>query len=250
VTEPVRVGVITQARTGSTRLPGKVLIEAGGRTMLDHHLDRLLAAGLDVYVATTDLPADDRVAGLAEGRGLAVFRGSEHDVLSRFAGCARAYDLDAVVRVTSDCPLIDGGVVAEGVARFLGLRAEHGDDVYLSNTLERTYPRGFDFEVFTAAALARADREASAPRDREHVTPWLYVGPHRLPQVVQVRRSVDRSWYRVTLDAAEDLELIRRLLDEHGAAGLDCDGVIEVLDSHPELVAINAAVAQREISPS
>jgi spore coat polysaccharide biosynthesis protein SpsF len=245
-----RVGVITQARTGSTRLPGKVLIEAGGRTMLDHHLDRLLAAGLEVYVATTDLPADDVVADLAQRRDVPVFRGSQDDVLSRFAGCARTHDLDVVVRVTSDCPLVDGAVVADGVTRFLELRAQHGDDVYLSNTLERTYPRGFDFEVFTATALARADREATAAGDREHVTPWLYAGRHRLPQVTQVRRPVDRSRYRVTLDTAEDLDLLRRLIEDHGAAALDCDGVVAVLDDHPELVALNADVAQREVSPS
>jgi spore coat polysaccharide biosynthesis protein SpsF len=245
----VKVGVVTQARTGSTRLPGKVLLTAAGRTMLDHHLDRLVARGLDVYVATTDLEADDSVADLAQRRDVPVFRGSEDDVLSRFAGCARTYDLDVVVRVTSDCPLIDGAVVAEGVARFLQLREEHGD-VYLSNTLERTYPRGFDFEVFTATALARADREATTPGDREHVTPWLYAGPHRLPHVAQVRRAVDRSRYRVTLDTVEDLEVLRRLFDEHGAAALDCDGIVQVLDAHPELVALNAGVTQRGISPS
>jgi spore coat polysaccharide biosynthesis protein SpsF len=242
-----RVGVVTQARTGSTRLPGKVLIEAAGRTMLDHHLDRLIAAGLDVYVATTDSADDDRVADLAQRRGIAVFRGSEEDVLSRFAGCVRAHDLDVVVRVTSDCPLIDGGVVADGVTRFLQLREQHGEDVYLSNTLERTYPRGFDFEVVAGSALLRADREATAGRDREHVTPWLYAGPHRMPHIVQVRRSVDRSSYRVTLDTVEDLELIRRLFEDHDAATLDCDGVIAVLDAHPELVALNADVAQREL---
>jgi spore coat polysaccharide biosynthesis protein SpsF len=242
-----RVGVVTQARTGSTRLPGKVLIQVAGRTMLDHHLDRLVAAGLDVYVATTDKESDDRVADLAQRRGIAAFRGSEEDVLSRFAGCARAHDLDVVVRVTSDCPLIDGAVVVDGVTRFLQLREQHGDDVYLSNTLERTYPRGFDFEVVAAAALQRADREATARRDREHVTPWLYAGPHRLPHLVQVRRAVDRSSYRVTLDTAEDLELIRRLIEEYDAATLDCSGVIEVLDAHPELVALNADVAQREL---
>lgn len=240
-----RVGVVTQARTGSTRLPRKVLIEAAGRTMLDHHIDRLVAAGLDVYVATTDSPNDDRVAELAAARGVAIFRGSEEDVLSRFAGCARAHHLDVVVRVTADCPLIDGVVVAEGVARFLQLREEHGDDVYLSNTLERTYPRGFDFEIVAAVALIRADREATTPSDREHVTPWLYSGAHRLPHLAQVRRRVDRSRYRVTLDTAEDLELIRRLIEDHGAAALDCTGVIEVLDAHPELVALNADVAQK-----
>jgi spore coat polysaccharide biosynthesis protein SpsF len=246
----VKVGVVTQARTGSTRLPGKVLLTAAGRSMLDHHLDRLVAAGLDVYVATTGRSADDPVADLAERRGVPVFRGSEDDVLSRFAGCATAYDLDVVVRVTSDCPLIDGALVAEGVGRFLRLRSELGDDVYLSNTLARTYPRGFDFEVFTAPALARADREATAPGDREHVTPWLYAGPHPLPHVAQVRRSVDRSQYRVTLDTVEDLELIRRLIEDHGAASLDGDGVVQVLDAHPELVALNAEVSQREISSS
>ncbi|HEX4697890.1 MAG TPA: acylneuraminate cytidylyltransferase, partial [Actinomycetes bacterium] len=187
---------------------------------------------------------------LALRRDVPVFRGSENDVLSRFAGCARTYDLDVVVRVTSDCPLIDGAILAEGVAQFLRLREKHGDDVYLSNTLERTYPRGYDFEVFTGTALARADRAATRAGDREHVTPWLYAGPHRLPHVAQVRRSVDRSHYRVTLDTAEDLELLRRLFDDHGAAALDCDGIVQVLDAHPELVAINAGVTQRGISSS
>jgi spore coat polysaccharide biosynthesis protein SpsF len=242
-----RVGVVTQARTGSTRLPGKVLMEAAGRTMLEHHLDRFDASGLDVYVATTDGPADDRIAELAERRGVAVFRGSEQDVLSRFAGCARANDLDVVVRVTSDCPLIDGVVVAEGVTRFLQLRDENGDDVYVSNTLERTFPRGFDFEVFAASVLNRADREATVQSDREHVTPWLYAGAHRLPHVVQVHRSVDRSQYRVTLDTPEDLAQIRRLIEEHGATALDCAEIIELLDTHPELVVLDPEVGQRQV---
>src|SRR5688572_10935137 len=165
---------------GSTRLPGKVLIEADGRTMLEHHIDRLTAAGLSVYVATTDTAGDDRLAELVTGRGMPVYRGSEADELSRYAGCARANAPDVVVRVTSDCPLIDGVVVVEGVSRFLQLRGEHGDDVYLSNTLARTYPRGLVFEVFAASALYRADRAATSRSDREHVTPWLYSGADRL----------------------------------------------------------------------
>ncbi len=241
-----RIGVITQARVGSTRLPGKVLIEAAGRTMLDHHIDRLTTAGLNVYVATTDTSGDDRLAEMVAGRGLPIFRGSETDVLARYAGCARANELDVVVRVTADCPLIDGDVVVEGVSRFLQLRGEHGDDVYLSNTVERTYPRGLDFEVFAATALYRADRVATGPSEREHVTPWLYTGAGRLSHVVQQRWPVDRSHYRVTLDTAEDLELIRRLIEEHGAAGLDCAGLIRLLDGHPELVALNAEVQQKE----
>jgi spore coat polysaccharide biosynthesis protein SpsF len=196
-------------------------------------------------VATTDNPHDDRVADLVQRRGLPVFRGSEQDVLSRYAGCILEHDLDVVARVTADCPLIDGRVVAEGVARLLQLRDLHGDDVYLSNTLERTYPRGFDFEVFTGPALLRADRAETSPSDREHVTPWLYSGRHRVTHLVQQRYPVDRSHYRVTLDTAEDLDLLRRLLEDHGAAGLDCAGVIAVLDDHPELVALNAGVQQK-----
>ena len=240
-----RAGVVTQARVGSSRLPGKVLLEAAGRTMLDHHLDRLIAAGLDVCVATSGSPADDPVAALARGRGVPVFRGSEDDVLSRYAGCAREHGLDVVVRVTSDCPLIDGRVVAEGLDRFRQLRQQHGDELYLSNTLERTYPRGLDFEVFPAAALFRADREATAQADREHVTPWLYAGSHRLANLVQQCWPVDRSAYRVTLDTAEDLRLIRLLLEDHGAATLDCAGLVALLDAHPELVAVNAGVQQK-----
>jgi spore coat polysaccharide biosynthesis protein SpsF len=243
-----RVGVISQARTGSTRLPGKVLIEAAGTTMLDHHIDRLTAAGLPVLIATTDEPGDDPIVRLGQRRGVPVFRGSGPDVLSRYAGCAREHDLEVVVRVTSDCPLIDGDVVADGVRRFLALQEEHGDGLYLSNTLERTYPRGFDFEVFTAVALYRADREATRPGDREHVTPWLYAGEQRLPHLVQEHWPVDRSRYRVTLDTAADLELIRRLLEEHGAAALDCAGIIGLLDAHPELVALNADVRQQGLA--
>ena len=115
-----RTGVVTQARTTSTRLPGKVLIEVGGRTLLDHHLDRLEAAGLEVYVATTSNAADDPIVDLAERRGLAVHRGSEHDVLARFAGLVREFGLDTVVRVTSDCPLIDGGLVAGAISDLRG----------------------------------------------------------------------------------------------------------------------------------
>ena len=148
-----RVGVITQARTTSTRLPGKVLLEVGGRTLLDHHLDRLATSGLGVYVATTVNATDDGIVELARRRGVGVHRGSEDDVLARYHECAVANDLDVVVRVTSDCPLIDGRVIAEGVAEFL---RQDDPRLYLSNVVARTFPRGFDFEIFGAPLLAEA----------------------------------------------------------------------------------------------
>jgi len=237
-----RVGVVTQARTSSTRLPGKVLERIGGRTLLDHHLDRLAVAGLPTLVATTTNVGDDAVAELAQERGVPVFRGSERDVLSRFAGCAREHDLDVVVRVTSDCPLIDGRLVAQGVAEFL---AADDEDLYLSNCLTRSYPRGLDFEVFSTAALLEADERATTPADREHVTPYLHGNRNGLMRLRNLARPTDASRFRVTVDTAADLRLVRVLVEEHGAHLLDGDDLVALLEQHPELVAINSDVEQK-----
>lgn len=237
------VGIITQARTTSTRLPRKVLVEVGGRTVLDHHLDRLAESGLPTIVATTTNVSDDEVASLAAGRGIASFRGSESDVLSRFHGAATENSLDVVVRVTSDCPLVDGHVVAEAVQQFCAADDTH---LYLSNTLLRTFPRGFDVEVFSAVALAEAHERAANTFEREHVTPFLYRGEHRL-RTADFTRDDDKSGYRITLDTPDDLRLIRALIEDHSAHRLDCDEIVAVLDAHPELVLINARVEQKRL---
>ena len=239
-----KVGVVTQARTTSTRLPGKVLIEVGGKTLLEHHLDRLEGAGLSAYVATTVNATDDPIVDLAEKRGIPFHRGSEDDVLARFAGLVEEQELDVVVRVTSDCPLIDGAVVRGGVEEFV-----RADDpwLYLSNGIERSFPRGMDFEVFSAEALLDAAANATEQAHREHVTPYLYAnGSGRITQR-HVRHEPDASGYRVTLDTAEDLEVIRALIEDHGAADLDVDGIIAVLAQHPELVDLNAHIEQKKL---
>jgi spore coat polysaccharide biosynthesis protein SpsF len=239
-----RVGVITQARMTSTRLPGKVLLEAGGRTLLDHHLDRLEAAGLEVYVATTVNASDDPIVELATRRGLSVHRGSEDDVLARYTGCVEEFSLATVVRVTSDCPLIDGALIRKGIEIF---EAEDDPWTYVSNGLDRTYPRGFDFEVFSARALLDAGEKATEQPQREHVTPYLYANVSGRMSLRNLSRTADASAYRVTLDTADDLALIRALIEEHDAAALDVDQIIAVLDAHPDLVAINAHIEQKKL---
>lgn len=239
----MRVGIVTQARMTSTRLPGKVLMEAGGRTFLDHHLDRLAAADVDIVVATTTNAADDPIVALAERRGLGHFRGSEGDVLARFAGAARAFDLDAVVRVTSDCPLIDGRLIRHGIDTWLAVGEPW---LYVSNTLERTFPRGLDFEVFSAEALLHAEANATDPAQREHVTPYLNSNASGRMCLQSIRRAEDAGDLRITLDTDDDLSLLRALFDEHGAASLSGDEVVALLRAHPELVAINAHVAQKQ----
>lgn len=212
--------------------------------MLDHHLDRLQGLNVPVILATTTGATDDPIVRLGESRGVVVFRGSESDVLSRFAGAAAAYNLDVVVRVTSDCPLIDAGLIQQGIQRYLEL-----DDPYahVSNVLERTYPRGFDFEVFSASALADADLRATDPADREHVTPFLYTGRSGRAHLHAITAEIDASRFRVTLDTQEDLVVLRTLIEEHGAATLDASAIIALLERLPDLMHVNTHVEQKKL---
>jgi spore coat polysaccharide biosynthesis protein SpsF len=241
------VGIITQARATSTRLPGKVLLPVGGSTFLDHHLDRV-ALGNDfrVVVATTVNADDEPIVELAQGRGLPWYRGSELDVLERFAGAAEENQLDVVVRVTSDCPLIDGRVVAAGVERYL---AEDDPRLYAANTLERTYPRGFDFEIFSADLLREAHKDATRPEDREHVTSYLHQnrpGDIRLLNL-PFEGPAHGSRYRLTLDTEDDRKLLATLIEQYDAMALNCAQLIALLDAHPELAALNEHIEQKKL---
>jgi spore coat polysaccharide biosynthesis protein SpsF len=238
-----RVGIVTQARTTSTRLPGKVLLDVGGKPLLQHHLDRLTTSGLPVFVATTTNRTDDAVVDLARAAGVAVHRGSESDVLSRFEGCAVEHRLDVVVRVTSDCPLVDGALVAEAVRDFT---AEDDPRLYLSNTLERTFPRGLDFEVFSASALAEAAVHATGTA-REHVTPYFYANERSGMRLRNIAWREDKSDYRIAVDTPADLEVVRMLVEDHDATTMACGELIGLLEAHPEIVSLNRHVAQKEV---
>jgi spore coat polysaccharide biosynthesis protein SpsF len=241
----VKVVAIVQARMGSTRLPGKVLADIAGRPMLAWVLERLgCAETLDeIVVATSTKPVDDAIEALCEDLELPVFRGSEEDVIDRYLRAAARSEAVAVVRVTGDCPLIDPGVVDRVVRRYL----EGGAD-YVSNTVERSYPRGLDVEVFSREALETAAGEARLPWERVHVTPYLYRHPGRF-RVAQVQHDSNESWRRWTVDTEADLRFVRlvfdRLEDPGVATWLE---VLEILRADPGLELVNREVIQKALN--
>lgn len=242
--------VVVQARLSSSRLPGKVLIEAAGRSLLGHLLTRIQRSTHphQLVVATTTQPADERVASEAARYGARVVRGSESDVLSRFADALAANPADVVVRLTADNPLLDPAELDRVLGEFLARLGGPDEVDYATNhTLQGGRPPlGLDVEVCSAAVLERAAREARDPGDREHVTPYLYRVPGRFRVLRTAYPQPERSRYRLTVDTPEDLQLIRTLL---GALGPDV-GLAEVaryLDAHPELAAVNANIVQRGV---
>jgi len=207
----MRVLCVVQARTGSSRLPGKVLMDLGGRPMLAFMLDRLTTLDVDdVVVATSALDRDDPVADLAHAAGRPVVRASESDVLDRFAVALAAYPAEHVVRLTADCPLTDPEIVATVVAHHLERDAD-----YTSNVLPRSFPKGLDVEVARASALLAAADEARAPAEREHVMPFLYRRPERF-RLSNVATPEALGHERWTVDTPDDIAFVREALTAVG----------------------------------
>jgi spore coat polysaccharide biosynthesis protein SpsF len=240
----VKVTAIVQARMGSTRLPGKVLLDLGGETVLARVVNRLRRATLvnEIVVATTDSVADDAIIQECHGLGVTSFRGSENDVLDRYYRAALQTSAEGIVRITSDCPLIDPQITDDAIRSFLDL---HPD--YASNALQRTYPRGLDTEVVTRDALARTWREAELPYQRAHVTPYLYENPGQF-DILAVKGAFDYSNHRWTLDTPQDLAFIRALYDRLGNDdSFTWHDALVVLQREPELLELNRGVMQKAL---
>jgi spore coat polysaccharide biosynthesis protein SpsF len=235
--------VIIQARMASTRLPGKVLEDVCGQPMLARQLQRLqrCAAVDDIVVATTSGAADEPVVMVARAEGVRWFRGSEADVLDRYAGAAREAKADVVVRVTSDCPLIDPEVT-DCVIREVTTHPETCD--YASNVVRRTYPRGLDTEAFFQDTLIRLSRLALSRPAREHVTVFLRTERPDLFLVRSVTDSADNSDLRWTVDSEADLRMVRAVYE-----GLSLETrilpyreILAYLRARPELSRLNAGI--------
>lgn len=240
--------LIVQARMGSSRLPGKVLLDLHGKPMLEWVLRRGGQAERvsKTMIATTTDPSDDAIAGWCSHNQVACYRGSVFDVLDRYYQTARQYDCERVVRVTADCPLIDPGLIDQVIALQQRTSADFAAN-RLPPPWHRTFPIGLDVEAVSFAMLERAWREARLPYEREHVMPWFYNTDGRC-RVEILEHDPDYGSYRWTVDTPEDYQLMQRVFelleDPLRASWLD---VLHLFETHPELIRINAGTRAKRV---
>lgn len=235
---------ILQARTSSTRLPGKVLMNLAGQPMLARQIERIKGSKLidKLIVATSDSEDDNRLAELCGEIEVECFRGSLDDVLDRFYRAAEPNQPEHVVRLTGDCPLADPAVIDQVIQFYL----LSGCD-YVSNTLEPTFPDGLDVEVISFGALKKAWREAKKQSEREHVTPYI-IGHRGMFNVANFAHSRNLSKLRWTVDEPEDFEFVKavyeRLYEQNPR--FDMADILKLIDSSPELITINQGFVRNE----
>jgi spore coat polysaccharide biosynthesis protein SpsF (cytidylyltransferase family)/RimJ/RimL family protein N-acetyltransferase len=232
---------IIQARMGSTRLPGKVMLNILGKPVLWRVINRVSKARLinGLIVATTVNTEDDIIAEFCKSNDVLVFRGSENDVLDRYYQCAKEYDIKDIVRITSDCPLHDPNVIDLVVDEYL-----IGDYDYVTNTIEYTFPDGLDVEVFSFSALEEAWKNAKLPSEREHVTP--YIRKKEEFKKKNVYSSKKYLPYRLTLDYPEDYQFIKKIYEGIGKEMFYPDDIVKFLEKNPELLRINQHIKMNE----
>ncbi|MCS2690881.1 cytidylyltransferase domain-containing protein [Bacteroides hominis] len=245
----MKILAITQARYGSTRLPAKILKEVNGQTLLEIHLKRILRSKTvnKLKIATTDEEGSKYIVEVANKLGVEYFKGSVDDVLSRFYGTAESEKPDYVIRLTSDCPLIDPNVIDTVVTFAL----EHPEYDYV-HTDAKSFPDGLDTEVMKFSAIEKAHKEADLKSEREHVTPYIWKnGTANGGEIFKTYNypnpagDFNADDYRITIDEPEDFEVIKTLI-EHLGIDKDWKDYIDYLLEHKEVYAINSKFANNE----
>ena len=242
-----KIAAIVQARMTSTRLPGKVLMEIVGKPMLWHVVNRLkFSKKLDnIILAIPNTKENDILEKFAKNNKIKYFRGSEEDVLSRYYEAAKKFDIDVVVRITSDCPLIDPEIVDVVIERHLKSNAD-----YTANILKRTFPKGLDTEVFSFEVLEKAYQKAKEMYQREHVTPYIYENSSIFKlQNIEADDKLRQPELRLTVDTKKDLKLVREIY-RHLYKPEEIFYIEEIVDlfkEHPELLKINQNVHQKNL---
>ena len=240
------IAAIIQARMGSSRLPGKIMLSACGKSLLYHLLERVKKSKKleKIIIATTTEPEDDVIVNFCKSEKIDFFRGSKNDVLSRYYETAKKFSVDIIVRLTSDTPLIDPNVIDKVISAY---ENEHSD--YVSNffPLPRTYPEGYNVEVFPFKILEKTNFEATKPSDREHVTTYISMQPN-LFKIFRVDNETDYSKYRFTLDYEDDYKLIKKIYEilYEKTPFFSLNDIVSLVEKNPELLNLNSHIKPYE----
>ena len=232
------IGCIIQARMGSSRLPGKALMKSdSGKPLLYYVINQLRYCSKvkNLVIATTTNQEDDEIEKFANNNSVNIFRGKEKDVLDRYFQCAKKYSFSTIVRITSDCPLIDPQIVDKVIERFFS-----GNYDYVTNTLIRTFPIGTDVEVFSFSALERTWKNAQLPSEREHVT--KYILNKNEFKIGNFECDENLSRLRWTVDHEIDLKFLREIVRRVQNRPIFMNDVLKVLSLEPELTKINSHI--------
>jgi len=241
------ISVIIQARMGSTRLPGKVMKTLSGKPALWHVVNRLKYSGKinQIIIATTILPEDNEIEKFCLKENILFSRGSSEDVLLRYYEAAKKFNAEIVIRITSDCPVIDPKILDKMINKFI---ANQNEIDYLSNSLVRTFPRGLDAEIFSFSVLEKIHFEAKQNYEREHVTPYIY----QYPEIFRLKNfanEIDYSFHRWTLDTEEDYKLISEIYNNLYKENsiFYFEDVLKLFEAKPELLEINKHIEQKKL---
>lgn len=239
----MKTGAIVQARLSSTRLPNKVLLPLAGKAVLWHVLDRLMHSGKleAIVLATSNLPEDRKLKEIADEFNIPIFFGSLNDLLSRYYHAAKEYDIDPVVRITADCPLISPEIVDEVIDGFM----KGGYDYY---SLTGSFPDGLDTTVISLNGLSAAYKEAKLPSEREHAGVGFFEKNSRRLKIGGLAKFKDRGGYRWTLDEPEDYEFLKLIYSRLYKDGnlFSYNQVFDLLEKEPELKNINSRIVRNE----
>ena len=230
------IGCIIQARTGSTRLPGKVMQKIDNdSTVLDYVINQIKYSKKieKIIVATTNLTEDDIICEYLSLQKIEFFRGSSEDVLDRYYQCAKKFTIDNIVRITADNPLIDPNVIDLVIDDYKNNKCD-----FATNTLHRTFPYGTEVEVFSFKSLEKAWKNAKKPSEREHVTPFIYDLQNRFI-LINKEFQEDLSHLRYTVDKIEDLKLVKEIIKNIPTRPIFIQDIIELYKNKPEIFEIN-----------
>ena len=234
------IGCIIQARMGSTRLPKKVMKNLDkNNTVLDFVLTQIGESDLidKLVVATTILPEDDVIEEHVKKLGIDVFRGESIDVLDRYYRCAQKFNFSTIIRISSDCPLIDPEITDNVIEHF---DSEKYD--YVCNTQPRTFPQGTETEVFSFTALHDAWKNSKLPSEREHVTAFFYNNPEQF-RILNVKNDKDLSNLRWCIDREEDLDVLKDIVSKTKKRPILTKHILEIIKSEPEIFEKNRHIS-------